>query len=53
MRWEIFMKYKTENEILTLVRGFENGTISRADWRHAEHLTVATAAESLIQLFLP
>ncbi len=35
------MKYKTENEILTLVRGFENGTISRADWRHAEHLTVA------------
>ncbi len=35
------MKYKTENEILVVVRGFENGTISRADWRHAEHLTVA------------
>ncbi len=35
------MKYKTENEILVVVRGFEDGTISRADWRHAEHLTVA------------
>lgn len=35
------MKYATENEILAVVRGFENGTISRADWRHAEHLTVA------------
>ena len=47
------MKYTTENEILAVVGGFENGAISRADWRHAEHLTVATAAESLIQLFLP
>lgn len=35
------MKYTTENEILAVVRGFENGTISRADWRHREHLTVA------------
>lgn len=35
------MKYKTENEILAVVRGFENGTIARADWRHTEHLTVA------------
>jgi hypothetical protein len=35
------LNYKNENEILTVVRGFENGTISRADWRHAEHLTVA------------
>ena len=35
------MKYTTENEILAVVGGFENGAISRADWRHAEHLTVA------------
>ncbi len=35
------MKYKTENEILSVVRGFENGTIARTNWRHAEHLTVA------------
>ncbi len=35
------MKYKTEEEIFNIVRGFENDTISRADWRHAEHLTVA------------
>ncbi len=35
------MKYKTESEILKLVRGFENGTIKRDEWRHAEHLTVA------------
>ncbi|MGI8639288.1 MAG: hypothetical protein ACR2MG_04970 [Pyrinomonadaceae bacterium] len=35
------MKYKTENEIINIVRGFENGTIAREDWRHAEHLTVA------------
>jgi hypothetical protein len=34
-------KYKTENEILALVKSFERGTIARADWRHAEHLTVA------------
>jgi len=35
------MKFKTENEIKWLVESFENGTISRDDWRHAEHLTVA------------
>ncbi len=35
------MSYKTEDEILDIVRTFENGTILRADWRHAEHLTVA------------
>lgn len=34
-------KYKDENEILEVVRTFENGTISRDAWRHAEHLTVA------------
>lgn len=36
-----FMRYQTENEILTVVHSFENGTISREKWRHAEHLTVA------------
>lgn len=35
------MKYETENDIKTLVDLFENGTISEADWRHAEHLVVA------------
>lgn len=35
------MKYKTEDEILEVVRGFESGTISRAEWKHAEHLIVA------------
>ena len=35
------MKYQTEYEITTIVHSFETGTISREDWRHAEHLTVA------------
>jgi len=35
------MVYNSEKEILKVVRGFENGTIARSDWRHAEHLTVA------------
>ena len=34
-------KYFSENEITGLVSTFENGTIAEADWRHAEHLTVA------------
>ena len=33
--------YSSENEILEIVRGFENGTIARENWKHAEHLTVA------------
>ena len=33
--------YKTDNDIESLVGAFENGTISEADWRHAEHLVVA------------
>lgn len=33
--------YENENEIKSLVESFENGTIAEADWRHAEHLTVA------------
>jgi hypothetical protein len=35
------MIYQTEDEILRIVRAFETGTISRSEWRHAEHLTVA------------
>ena len=35
------MSYKTANEIFAVLRAFETGTISRADWRHPEHLTVA------------
>lgn len=34
-------KYKNEKEIYDLLRSFETGTISREDWRHAEHLVVA------------
>ena len=35
------MRYKTEAEILDVVLLFENATISRDEWKHAEHLTVA------------
>ena len=35
------MRYKTENEIADVVRTFEDATISRDKWKHAEHLTVA------------
>ncbi len=35
------MRYKTETEIAEVVRGFEETTISRDEWRHAEHLTLA------------
>jgi hypothetical protein len=35
------MKYESEDEILAVVRGFETGTISRDEWNHAGHLTVA------------
>jgi hypothetical protein len=34
-------RYKTEDEINTLVREFEKASISRDKWKHAEHLTVA------------
>jgi hypothetical protein len=33
-------KYSGEDEILELVRAFESASISREDWRHAEHLVV-------------
>ncbi len=35
------MVYKSEDEILSIIRVFESGTIARSDWRHNEHLTVA------------
>ncbi len=35
------MVYKSEDELLNIIRVFESGTIARADWRHNEHLTVA------------
>jgi hypothetical protein len=35
------MRYKTENEITNVIEAFENCTISRDAWKHAEHLTVA------------
>jgi len=35
------MRYKTENEIRGIVKSFEDGTIPRDAWKHAEHLTVA------------
>ena len=34
-------KYKNESELLDLVRSFEEATVSRDDWKHAEHLVVA------------
>jgi hypothetical protein len=35
------MSYKTEDEIMAIVRGFEDASIARAVWKHAEHLVVA------------
>ena len=34
-------KYTDESEVLELVRSFEDATVSRDDWKHAEHLVVA------------
>lgn len=34
-------RFETEKDIKNLVESFENGTIAREDWRHAEHLIVA------------
>ena len=33
--------YESEEDILTLVRSFEDATIARDDWKHTEHLIVA------------
>ena len=35
------MRFKNEKEIADVVRSFEDATISRDKWKHAEHLTVA------------
>lgn len=35
------MRFRDEKEIAELVRTFEDATISRDAWKHAEHLTVA------------
>lgn len=35
------MRFTDETEIAEVVRGFEDATISRDKWKHAEHLTVA------------
>ena len=35
------MRYETEKEIEDVVRSFENATVSRDAWKHAEHLTLA------------
>ncbi len=34
-------KYKTESDVVDLVREFEAATIPRDKWKHAEHLIVA------------
>ena len=34
-------KYNNESEIFDLVTSFEEATVSRDDWHHAEHLVVA------------
>ncbi len=34
-------RYESENEIVNVISGFEDATISRDAWKHAEHLTVA------------
>ena len=34
-------KYKDEKEIYALLNSFEDATISRDEWKHAEHLVVA------------
>jgi len=35
------MKYKTEEEIRSVIRAFEDCTIERGDWGHPEHLILA------------
>jgi hypothetical protein len=44
------MRYSTEEEIFEIISTFENGTISRDAWKHAEHLTVALHYLSLYDL---
>ena len=35
------MRFSSEEEIADVVRSFEDATIARDKWKHAEHLTVA------------
>ncbi|CAN5319909.1 hypothetical protein BH10ACI3_BH10ACI3_13730 [soil metagenome] len=35
------MRFKNEEEIAEVVRTFEDATIARDAWKHAEHLTIA------------
>lgn len=35
------MRFNSEKEIIEVVRTFEDATIGRDAWKHAEHLTVA------------
>lgn len=35
------VKYTNDSEVIDLVRSFEDATVSRDDWKHAEHLVVA------------
>ncbi len=35
------MRFRSEAEIEEVVRSFEDGTVTRGAWKHAEHLTVA------------
>jgi len=35
------MRFKSEEEIKEVVRTFEDATVPRGKWKHAEHLTVA------------
>lgn len=41
LRKDMLRKFNNESEIYDLLESFETGTISRDDWRHAEHLVVA------------
>lgn len=34
-------RFRNDHEIREVIRGFEDATISRDAWKHAEHLTVA------------
>ncbi len=43
-------RYKKESEINEVVRTFEDATISRDAWKHAEHLTVALHYLSLYDI---
>lgn len=35
------MRYENEKEIRDVVSSFEEATIGRDEWKHAEHLTLA------------